>query len=123
MKNFKKNPIGQPKPVLSLCPGTLLSLLDIMRELDVHKLVVLLGEIQECDQELARLAETHLARKHADHIRARFELFCRFFDELEWDEPKSRVWVLLTLLAEGSVLSASATGCPSVESVRTALKL
>lgn len=127
MNNFntfsRKYQDGQRSLILPLCPGTIISLLDIMREISVEMLAAWLHTIQDFLMEMDRAPGALLSKKRAIRVRTQMEHFEKFCDDLECDEVNHRLFNVLMVLSGGDINlnGKSKTNRPLAESTKHAL--
>jgi hypothetical protein len=102
VNNFNRNQRGRRNVVLSLCPGTLFSLLDIMRLVHAGPIALLTVIIQRYEYETDWRRGVVLSKKRADFMLQHFKQYENYWGDLRWDNGHYRVEEVVRLLKWGN---------------------
>ena len=102
MKNRANHPVGQSKGVLSLCPGTIFSLWDIMRLAHIGSLILLVEATAKCQRETDWRRGATLSKKRASFMLQNFKRFANHWPNFGWDDICYRLERVIYILEHGN---------------------
>lgn len=115
MKNTRNLPVGQQKPILPLCPGTLFTLLDIMRFISILDLTALFHRIEHYKSEADWQNGKILSKKRAQYIRDDLHRYIDHWTEMGWRAAWNRLAELCNFIQFGNDIGSWKKRLPAKE--------